>query len=118
MTTTQTGKMGERIARRFCAYKKWSILHTNWRSGRGEIDIIARDRNSTIFIEVKYRRSKQFGEPEESLTRHKQHMLRQTIAAYLMKHPTNTFRIDVLAISETPTRPQIKHIQGVDLLLN
>lgn len=116
MTTTQTGLLGERLARRFCIMQHWNMLHTNWRSGRGEIDIIAQDKDTTVFIEVKYRGNDRFGSPEEAITPQKQKMLRMTISAYLSRFPTPHFRVDVITITKQKPKPVLRHMKDVLLL--
>lgn len=116
MTTVSTGRMGEQLARRFCIRRGWRILHTNWRSGRGEIDIIAQDNACTVFIEVKMRSSDRFGAPEESLTLRKQRILRSTVAAYLARFRSSQFRVDVIAITRSGTKASLRHIRDIELL--
>ena len=65
-THLTTGIVGEKLACTFFEQKGFVILHTNWRHGRCEVDIIASKNNVLHFIEVKTRSNKDFGLPEEN----------------------------------------------------
>lgn len=77
----------------------------NWRTREGEIDIIASDGDTIVFIEVKTRTSNEFGSPEESLTESKQRKLRRTALQYMDEHDllSSFWRIDVIAIEASST---------------
>lgn len=110
-----TGVWGEQAACRFLVSRGYQIVHCNWRAGHGEIDIIAKDRSTTVFVEVKTRRSTIFGDPIEALTQHKQQTLRQTISAYLAKHHIRRFRVDVISILTVEGRTTLKHLKDIEL---
>ena len=116
MTHIHIGNAGERIAREFCIRRGWNILHTNWRAGRGELDIIAQDGSTTVFIEVKSRTSNTFGLPEEAITPAKQQALRTTISAYCSKFHIKNFRVDVVGVKIRGTKARVRHLQHVELL--
>ncbi len=111
----RTGAWGEQAARRFLVSRGYRILEHNWRAGRGEIDIIAKSFSCVVFVEVKTRMSDAFGLPEESLTLHKQRMLRQTISAYLASHRVQKFRVDVIAITSKGAKNTLKHLKDIEL---
>ena len=99
------GQWGEDVAKNFLAGKGLIPIAANLRTQYGEIDLIMKDGNTIVFIEVKTRTSKKFGLPEVSITPRKRLHLKQT-AEYLMQmHPEwgEYWRIDVLAISGRPT---------------
>lgn len=77
------GKIGEGIAVNFLKQNGYEILEQNYYYNHGEIDIIAKEGNALVFVEVKSRRSKRFGEPEESVTPKKQELLRRTAEGYV-----------------------------------
>ena len=87
------------MARDFLRKKGYKILETNYRCSRGEIDIVARDKKELVFVEVRSRRSAEFGTPEESLTRTKiQHLVAVSLE-YLQEHGNKgNWRIDLVAI--------------------
>ena len=118
MKHIQVGNTGEHIARKFCIRKGWNILHTNWRAGRGELDIVAQDGATTIFIEVKSRTSDTFGYPEEALTPHKQQSLRKVISAYCAHFRITRFRVDVLCVEIKGRKANVRHLKDVELLPN
>jgi len=80
--------------------KKYAIIETRFRFLRGEIDIIARDRETLVFIEVKMRTNDAYGRPEESVTPAKQQQIRKVAEGYLLKRRLGDVRcrFDVIAI--------------------
>ena len=84
----------------------------NYRDKFGEIDIIARDSDTYVFVEVKTRRSNHFGTPEEAVTTQKMRQVVRVAQSYLNKYelfdvPT---RFDVIAILMSSGNPQINHL--------
>ena len=77
------GKKGEQLALTFLKEKGWIILETNWRFSRAEVDIIAKDGDILVFIEVKTRNSNQFMPPQASVTRKKRELLIEAAGAYM-----------------------------------
>lgn len=83
----------------------YKILEENYRWRGGEIDLIARDGDFLVFVEVKARTSEAFGTPEEAITAVKRKRLIRTAQKYLLAHPTNLgVRFDVVALSEGEAR--------------
>ena len=83
-TTAETGRMGERAAAEFLRRAGYEICALNWRSGRYELDIVARKGDFVHFVEVKTRTNLSCGLPREYVTPQKQQRLRKTAAWYLM----------------------------------
>ncbi len=81
-----TGQRGERLAQRFLKRQGYKILATNYQNKLGEIDIIAQDRNTVVFVEVKTRRSTRFGLGKEAVDRHKQRQIVKVAQVYLKQH--------------------------------
>jgi len=100
MKRRDTGIQGEKIARDFLKKRGYHILETNYRCPQGEIDIIARHKDYLAFIEVRTKRSLNFGSPEESITRTKKERLKTTALQYRQSHHNlpPLWRIDVVAI--------------------
>ena len=100
MKRRDTGIQGERIAADFLIRKGYRILETNFRCPEGEIDIVARDGDYLVFIEVRTKKSLSFGSPEESITPAKMKKLRDTAASYQQTHDDlpPLWRIDVVAL--------------------
>ncbi len=113
MKRKDTGALGERLAADFLRSRGYRIVETNYRTREGEIDIVARDGECLVFVEVRSKRSLSFGSPEESITPAKQNKLRLAAAHYLQSHDqlTQPYRIDVLAIvfdrSNKPARIEL-----------
>lgn len=99
-TTSKTGKLAEDFAVNFLSQKGYKILTRNFRSRFGEIDIIAKDGDTLVFVEVKARWNRNFGLPEESVTASKIQKIIKTSQYYSLSHPNlpKKQRIDVLAI--------------------
>ncbi len=72
MSTREIGALGEAQAVAYLKKNGYKILETNFSTIFGEIDIIARDKKDIVFIEVKLRRTKEFGFPEEAVNERKQ----------------------------------------------
>ncbi len=106
------GKRGEDIAARFLLEKGLALIARNFRDKFGEIDIIAKDRETLVFVEVKTRRSDHFGRPEEAVTPAKQQQIIRVASYYLVQHKLldAPVRFDVIAIIIDQGNPQITHL--------
>lgn len=94
------GKIGEEAASCLLRKKGYRILSRNYSSRLGEIDIIALDKGTVCFIEVKARRSARFGLPQESVTRHKQRQMSKAALVYLKEKNLlgKSARFDVVSL--------------------
>lgn len=93
------GKRGEDLAASYLLEQGYKILTRNFRCPLGEIDIIARDRRSLIFIEVRSNSSVCYGLPQESVSARKRIKLRQVAAFYLQSQRVGLpLRFDVIGI--------------------
>ncbi len=109
------GVRGERIAARYLRDRGLALEDRNYRARSGEIDLIARDRDQFVFVEVKTRRSAAFGSPEEAVTPRKQNRLVQTAQEYLKERRLENceWRIDVVAITlASNAPPHVVHIRS------
>lgn len=94
------GKKGEELAIAWFVHQGFEILHSNWRHSHYEVDIIGSKNNILHFIEVKARRSMQFGYPEESVGKKKIQNLMNAAEEFLYQHPEwKRIQYDVLSIS-------------------
>ena len=114
-TTKKIGDIGEQEAENYIKKIGYKILERNWKYSRiGEIDIIALDKSTIVFIEVKYRRSNTFVTAIESITNKKLEKIYQTALAYLGQ--TNlkykNYRIDVIAIDKSSEIP-LQHFKNI-----
>lgn len=101
-----TGTLGEAMAAQYLQQQGFELLHRNWRHGHWEVDIIASLKGVLHFIEVKTRRSKNFGHPEESVSKKKIQYLINASAEYLYRHPQwQRIQFDVLAITLLKNEP-------------
>jgi putative endonuclease len=85
-SNVQTGRQGEEAARDFLRKKGYHILQSNYRTRFGEIDIIARDKDTLCFVEVKTRYSQAFGSPYEAVMETKQRTISRVAVYYLKEH--------------------------------
>ena len=109
----KTGNKGEDIACDFLTKLGYEIIKRNYHYGHGEIDIIAKDGEILVFVEVKYRKSLEYGPPELAITNSKQKQIRKVAEAYLYENDIKdtSCRIDVVAILHFPKQePKINHI--------
>jgi len=106
------GKKGEEIAVNFLQKQGYKILERNFKKRYGEIDIVALDGNSLVFIEVKTRFSEEYGSPEESVTSWKLRQIAKTGEFYKLLHPEfpDLLRIDVVAV-ELTSQGEVKEIR-------
>lgn len=117
---TKFGQIGEKSAAKYLKNKGYTILEFNFQnnSGRrlGEIDIIAKDKEEIVFVEVKTREMKKYGStlPEENITRSKLHKLTRIAQAYLRQKNLNLipYRFDAISVwlDLTKKAAKIKHI--------
>ncbi|MGB5984639.1 MAG: YraN family protein [Desulfobacterales bacterium] len=110
----QFGRQSEVLAVAYLKQCGWRILATNHRTPFGEIDIIARDRDSVVFVEVKARRNRRFGSPKHALTPTKQRKLSLSALHYLKatRNLNQRARFDVLAMGNQRSGPQIELIKN------
>lgn len=109
----ELGKKGEREAIRLLEKQGYRIRHLNWRSGRKELDIVAELENELIVIEVKTRRNKQFGQPEESINEQKLRRIVSAADVYVRKfHLDAPVRFDIISIIGEESPYEIEHIKN------
>ena len=107
-----TGKEGEQEAVQYLKKKGYQILETNFFCQRGEIDIIALDKQELVFIEVKTRSNSHDGNPAEAVTRQKQKHIYKTAEYYLYVRnlEQEQIRIDVIEVYFSGQTHKIHHI--------
>jgi putative endonuclease len=116
MKRHEIGNLGERIAVTYLKNNGYDILETNYRCPYGEIDIIARNATTLVFVEVRTKTSYIYGTPEESITRTKMKHLLAVADHYTAERPDlpEEQRIDVIAIRLDPNGQlgNIEHIEN------
>jgi putative endonuclease len=106
------GKRGEEIAAEFLRSKGYEILELNWRRGKLEIDIVAKNGKQLVIVEVKSRHSTYAGEPETAVNREKQRALIRAANAYvLIKKINDEVRFDIISILIRGETQQIHYIE-------
>ena len=103
-------KIGESLAAKHLQTRGYRILAQNYRARRGEIDLIARDGEFIVFVEVKTRRSLKFGLPQAAVTLRKQRQISKVALAYLQSRNLldAPCRFDVIAIHLSPQLELLK----------
>jgi len=109
------GKWGEALALDFLVKKKYTAVDTGYRSRFGEIDLIVKDDEFLVFVEVKLRKNAKFGHAREYVGKAKQEKLRMTAEMWLSENETSLQpRFDVIEIYAPyePRPPEIIHIEN------
>ena len=102
----KTGSLGEGLAVEYLIKNGFGLLHQNWRHSHWEVDIIAQKDTVLHFIEVKTRRTKKFGHPEESVTKKKIQNLINASEEYLYQFPQwKRIQFDILSITILKNEP-------------
>ena len=114
----ELGKIGEELAAEYLLGKGYRILERNWRSGHKEIDIIALDGDTLVAVEVKTRKSNDFGEPDIAVGADKQRMLVWAADAYVRYRQLDVdVRFDIVSIVFTDTDRKIEHIEDAFMVI-
>ncbi len=111
---TSLGRIGEELAREYLKRHKFNIIERNFRCALGEIDIVARKDKAFRFIEVKYRRSTDYGLPQDSVVKRKQRRIRNAAIIWLKNRhlPLDSeIHFDVLAITEQTRKLKYEYLQ-------
>jgi len=109
-----TGKEGEKIAAAYLKKNGYRIIEINFRCPIGEIDIVAKEKNDLVFVEVKTRKSIDLGYPEQAVGIRKQKKMSQLALWYLQKRKIAEInaRFDVVAINLIPEKNEVKLIKN------
>lgn len=117
MNNIQKGKLGETIACEYLKKHGYKIITKNWHySKNAEIDIVAEDNSTLVFIEVKTRKSLDYGHPFEAIDRKKLEKIHLAILGYLasLNKKYKSYRLDGIAITGLES-PVIEHIKNIEL---
>jgi len=99
--TSEIGSSAETLAANYLADQGLKIIERNFSAKTGEIDLIALDEKTLVFIEVKFRKSARFGQPYETVTHSKQQKIIRTAQTFLQKnkkHTKKACRFDIISI--------------------
>lgn len=101
-TTTQTGQFWEQFALDYLHQQGLNLISQNYHCRFGEIDLIMQDKDTLVFVEVKYRKDQQFGGALAAVSKAKQQKIKKTASIYLQQHQLNeyntAYRFDIVAI--------------------
>lgn len=112
MHNKELGARGEEAAARFLANRGYEILERNWTCAAGEADIVARDANVIVFVEVKTRSDSSMGFPAEAVTAKKRQRYERIACLYLERHAFSEMlvRFDVISlVAIAPDRALVRH---------
>lgn len=100
-TSKRIGTQAEQIAANYLKSKGLAIITENFSGPQGELDLIAQDKDTLVFVEVRYRKSAGFGLPQETVNWKKQQRIVQTARYFFARHPKwarKASRFDIVAI--------------------
>lgn len=114
----EIGKQGEEYASKYLQEKGYKIIRRNFKCKQGEIDVIAKDKDEYVFIEVKTRQNLHYGMPSEAVTKKKQKHIWNATKYYLYSHKLqNKFiRFDVIEVFKTKENFYINHIKQANIM--
>ncbi len=116
ITTQNIGQVNETLAEEHLIQQGLKTLDRNFHSRFGEIDLIMRDQQTLVFVEVKYRKSAAFGGAISAISLQKQTKIRLCANYYLQQHGLNAYntacRFDVVAIQASSTNTQITWLKN------
>ena len=108
----ELGKGGEKEAVRYLTLTGYHILHRNWRSGKKELDIVAEFGDELVVIEVKTRRNREYGMPEEAVNQQKIRRIVAATDAYVRKFAIDSpIRFDIITLIGEESNFEIEHIE-------
>jgi len=109
----QVGKWGEQVAAEHLVSRGCEVMDRNIRTPYGEIDIVAKQNDCVIFVEVKTRTSNKMGLPEDSITTRKREHMIACAEHYAAEHGIDHWQIDVISIEGKPgTEPVITYFEN------
>jgi putative endonuclease len=106
------GQEGENMAREHLLKKGYKILHTNWKSGKREIDIVAENKDFVVFVEVKTRTDDFHMHPRHAVTSEKQKSIIYAAENYIERYNINKeSRFDIVSIINNGKSIEFEHIE-------
>lgn len=117
MQKKEKGAWGEAIAAKFLKKLGYKIIDKNIHFQCGEIDLVAKDGDEVVFVEVKARSTNSHGSPLESITPQKLQKLHRSVQLYMEKHNLREeeIRIDVIGILGDTDSYEINHLKSIDI---
>jgi putative endonuclease len=113
LTPAEQGRAAESLAADYFLQHGYRVLERNYRTRRGEVDLILEKGCYLIFVEVRYRRSTAFGSPEETITPAKQRKVILAALEYVVRRGLGArmIRFDVVSLVQGSGAPRIEHIE-------
>ncbi len=116
-TRRHLGSAAEAAAARHLSAAGWTVLGRNVRVGRGEIDLITRRRRVLAFVEVKARRTSEYGSPEDAVDARKRRQVARLAGLWLAARPwalvgVEEVRFDIVAVDAAQQPPAIRHLEA------
>ncbi len=108
------GDQGEKYAASYLKRRGYRILERNYRTKRGEVDLVVQEGDTLVFVEVKTRRNAEYGSPQVAVNSQKQKQISHAAISYLQSHRCfdKPCRFDVIGIIWSDTDVKIEHIQN------
>jgi len=112
--TKRRGNLGEDAAARYLESRGLRVVERNWRYRQWELDLVCRDGDTLVFVEVKTRAAGTMGSPADGLTRAKRARLVRAAAQYLTKHDLwdAPCRFDLAGVTDTGASLDVEHIKN------
>ena len=112
--TQAFGELGERIAERWLARKGWRLVGRRFRNGHRDIDLIVECNDTVIFVEVKARRARRFGDPVEAVDWRKQRELTRSAQVWVDRfgRPGRSYRFDIVGVLVSDGVVRIRHVEN------
>ena len=109
------GEIGEKIADKYLVENGYQIIKKNFRCKQGEIDIIAKDKNEIVFVEVKTRTNEKYGRASEAVNKIKKIHMKKSAAIFLKENNFSRFtiRFDVIEVYMINGKCKINHIKQI-----
>lgn len=110
-----TARIGEEIAANFLKKLGYKIIDRNFRARNTELDIVALNKDTLVFVEVKTRTSEKFGTALESINYFKLKSLVKAAEHYKISHKNlpDVMRIDAISVDLSSKEPKIEHVQNI-----
>jgi len=114
LSKRSSGAWGEEVALRYLLERGYELVERNYRTRYGELDLILRDGDSLVFVEVKLRRGTGFGGPLEAVTTRKQTTIRCLAEQYLSERDPvfDAVRFDVVGVLIASGKPRLQHVEN------
>tara|TARA_B110000879_G_scaffold29095_1_gene39759 strand:- start:97 stop:456 length:360 start_codon:yes stop_codon:yes gene_type:complete len=113
MQHIELGQLGEDLAAQYLTLKNFEILERNYKWGKAEIDLVCKDDNLLVVVEVKTRQTDVYGQPFEAVTKSKQRQIIKVTNRYIQENDVELeVRFDVVSIVKNQYQTKIDHIES------